>query len=66
MKKLSVIIPVYNEKDTISEIIRRVKASPFPKELIIVDDCSTDGTSAILKQISDPEIIILFHEKNAG
>ena len=58
MKKLSVIIPVYNEKDTISEIIRRVKASPFPKELIIVDDCSTDGTSAILKQISDPPIVL--------
>ena len=42
--KLSVAIPAYNERQTIHEIIRRVQASPIPKEIIVVDDCSTDGT----------------------
>ncbi len=42
--EISVIIPVYNERDTISEVVRRVQEQPFEKEIIIVDDCSTDGT----------------------
>jgi dolichol-phosphate mannosyltransferase len=49
--KLSIIIPVYNEKATISQVIDRVQAAqlPIPKEIIIVDDGSTDGTSEIVK-----------------
>jgi glycosyltransferase involved in cell wall biosynthesis len=45
---VSVVIPVYNEKDTIEEILSRVAAVPVRKEIIVVDDCSTDGTRAML------------------
>ncbi len=47
--KLSVVIPVYNEKPTIDEILRRVIESPMCKEILIIDDCSTDGTRQILE-----------------
>lgn len=66
--KLSIVIPCFNEKDTICEIINAVKASPYPnKEIIIVDDCSTDGTIKILKEslLNQVEKII-FHDKNQG
>ena len=66
MKKLSVIVPVYNEKSTILKMIGLIKASPHPLEIVIVDDCSTDGTREILKQIDDSQITVLFHSKNAG
>lgn len=62
--KLSVIIPVYNEAETIVEIIRKVKAVPLDKEIIVVNDCSLDGTEEILANISDLKIIK--HEKNRG
>lgn len=64
--KLSVIIPVYNEQETILEIIRRVKAVKIPKEIILVDDFSKDGTRDILKGIKDKNIKIVFHERNFG
>ncbi len=65
--ELSVIMPSYNDKGTIKEIIERVKkAEPFDKEIIIVDDCSTDGTRDILKGINEEGIKVLFHEKNIG
>jgi glycosyltransferase involved in cell wall biosynthesis len=68
--KLSVVMAVYNEKNTIDEIIARVFQSPVDpveKELIIVDDCSTDGTRERLRSLpSDPRIRTLFHEKNRG
>src|SRR5216683_2879444 len=47
--KLSVVIPVYNEKPTIDEILRRVIESPIRKEILVIDDCSTDGTRQILE-----------------
>src|SRR3954470_18489131 len=49
--KLSVIIPVYNEERWIREVVRRVQAVPIPKEIIIVDDCSSDGTRSILESL---------------
>lgn len=65
--KLSVIMPSYNNKSTIREIIKRVKeAEPFDKEMIVVDDSSTDGTKDILKGINEEGIKVLFHEKNTG
>ena len=66
--KLSIVIPVYNEKRWIHEILRRVKAQPFPKEIILVEDCSTDGTREILKELDgkDPEVRIFFQSKNQG
>src|SRR4029077_15171359 len=50
--KLSVVIPVYNEKATIDEILRRVIEAPMRKEIILVDDCSTDGTRQILQNLA--------------
>ena len=50
--KLSVVIPVYNEKATIDEILRRVIETEFRKEIILVDDCSTDGTRQILEKLA--------------
>jgi len=63
---LSVVIPVYNERRTIEVILRRVLEVPFEKELIVVDDCSTDGTREFLKSYSHPQVRVLFHEKNQG
>ena len=64
--KLSIIIPAYNEKKTIDEIIKRVKAVKISKEIIIVDDFSTDGTREFLKNLNDPQIRTFFHKKNYG
>jgi glycosyltransferase involved in cell wall biosynthesis len=65
--KLSVIMPVFNEHKTIREIIAKVLAVPIEKELVIVDDASTDGTREILKEYENtPGIKVLYHEKNKG
>ena len=65
--KLSVIMPVYNEKHTIEKIIARVQAVPIDKELVIVDDFSTDGTRDILKGYENqPGIKISYHPHNLG
>lgn len=64
--KISVVMPVYNEKDTINEILDVVKSVPLPKEIIVVDDYSTDGTREILQDIDDPDIRIFYHEENKG
>lgn len=64
---LSVVVPVYNEKNTIREMIDKVLAVDIVKELVIVDDGSIDGTKEILKSRKpDPKIKVLFHEKNQG
>ncbi|MFZ1505943.1 MAG: glycosyltransferase family 2 protein [Anaerolineae bacterium] len=70
--RLSVIIPVYNERGTIEEIVRRVLAAPLDdveKEIILVDDGSTDGTRDILRQMQAKQAAamhIVFHEFNQG
>ncbi|HWS24822.1 MAG TPA: glycosyltransferase family 2 protein [Anaerolineales bacterium] len=65
--KLSVLIPVYNEKSTIQEIVKRVKDTGLVYEIIIVDDGSSDGTREILKEIEhDSMVRVILHEKNAG
>ena len=66
--KLSIIIPVYNEKNTIEEIIHRVLNVEIglEKEIIIVDDCSQDGTREILEGLNQPNIKVYFHSKNQG
>lgn len=64
---ISVVIPVYNEVNTIKEIIKRVQSVDLAKEIIVVDDCSTDGTREILDQLKEQEeITVLFHKKNQG
>lgn len=66
--KLSVVIPVYNEERWLAELVRRVQVVPIPKELILVNDCSTDGTPAVLKQLErDYDNLRVFHQpKNMG
>jgi glycosyltransferase involved in cell wall biosynthesis len=66
--KLSVVIPVYNEERWLAELVRRVQAVQIPKELILVNDCSTDGTPAILTQLEKTHNNIrVFHQpKNMG
>lgn len=68
--KLSVVIPCYNEFQTIDKILAAVRAAPFEdKEIIVVDDCSTDGTREKLKNEIGPSGLvqhILFHEVNQG
>ena len=70
MKKLSVIICCYNERATIRDIIERTSAVVLPagwmREILVVDNDSTDGTREILKQIDMPEVRIILHERNMG
>jgi len=63
---LSVVMPVYNERTTIDEIVRRVLASPLHVELIVVDDGSTDGTSEILDALNRELTFTLLRQANAG
>ncbi len=63
---LSVVMPVYNEIDTIEEIIRRVLVLEVDIEIVIVDDGSKDGTREYLRKLSDSRIRIFFQEKNQG
>jgi glycosyltransferase involved in cell wall biosynthesis len=64
--KLSVVIPVYNEVETIREILKRVAAVPLEKEVIVVDDGSTDGTRDILRGDPGPGVMVLMHDANRG
>ena len=65
--KLSIIIPCYNESNTILSLIEAVKQSPVKnKEIIIVDDGSKDGTRDILSSLKDPEVRTIFHKSNQG
>ena len=81
--KLSIVMPVYNEIGTLTEIVRRVRAVKlavdvgygadngsvieFDREIVIVDDGSTDGTGDVLKKlIGKPDVIVVLHERNQG
>ena len=65
---VSVLIPVYNERDTIREVIDRVRSVPVQKQIILVDDCSVDGTRDILKNIEQEQsdLVVRFHDVNRG
>ncbi|MBT0652305.1 glycosyltransferase family 2 protein [Geomobilimonas luticola] len=64
--KLSVVIPVYNEKDTICRLLDEVRSVPIAKEIILVDDCSNDGTREILTGLADDTTRVVLHERNMG
>jgi glycosyltransferase involved in cell wall biosynthesis len=64
--KLSVVIPVYNEERWIKEIVRRVQEVPIPKEIVIVEDCSTDNTRAVLKELEAENVRIFYQPRNQG
>jgi glycosyltransferase involved in cell wall biosynthesis len=60
--KVSVVIPVYNERQWIEQLVRRVVAVPLPKEILIVDDCSTDGTREILERLEGRDGVRVFYQ----
>ncbi len=64
--RLSVIIPVYNDRATIHEVLKRVEAVSIPVEVIIVDDCSSDGTTRVVQALAGPNRTLLFHKTNQG
>jgi glycosyltransferase involved in cell wall biosynthesis len=67
-RKLSVIVPVYNERNTVAEIVRQMRAVDLPleREIVIVDDGSNDGTGDILKQLADSTVRVVLHPANRG
>ncbi len=66
--KLSIVIPVYNEKDTLEEIFRLVQLTPYNKEIVAVDDASTDGSRDILRRLAGEyeDVKVFYHDRNQG
>jgi glycosyltransferase involved in cell wall biosynthesis len=66
--KLSIVIPIYNEKATLEEIFRLVQATPYDKEIIAVDDASTDGSREILTRLAQhyDNVKAFYHQRNQG
>ena len=63
---LSVLIPAYNEINNIENILNKVQEIDIPKEIIVVDDGSTDGTRELLTKLRSDVVKVVFHEKNQG
>ena len=67
MTTLSIIIPVYNERDTLHTVISQVEAVDYAKEIILIDDYSTDGTRDLLKEYEGRENFqVFYHDHNKG
>jgi len=71
VRKLSIVIPVYNEKDTVEALVKKVKAvdlDELQKEIVLIDDASSDGSVDILKKMQkeDPSLKIYFKKENSG
>jgi dolichol-phosphate mannosyltransferase len=64
--RLSVLIPVYNEGESVRRLLARVLAVPAEKELVVVDDCSSDDTWDVLQSVDDPRLRLFRHEVNQG
>ena len=67
-RSLSVIVPVYNERNTVAEVVRRMRAVELPleREIVVVDDGSTDGTRQVLAQLADSTVHVVLHDRNQG
>jgi glycosyltransferase involved in cell wall biosynthesis len=70
LRKLSVIVPVFNERNTLVEIVRRMRSVELPDgidiEIVVVDDGSTDGTRDVLRQLGDSTVRVVMHGTNQG
>jgi glycosyltransferase involved in cell wall biosynthesis len=70
VRKLSVVVPVYNERNTLVEILRRMRQVRLPegidREIVVVDDGSNDGTRDLLKQLGDSTVRVVMHPQNRG
>jgi len=70
LRKLSVIVPVYNERNTVVEVLRRMRsvelADGIEREIIVVDDGSSDGTRDVLRQLGDSTVRVIVHDGNRG
>ena len=67
MLKLSIVIPIYNERETLETLIAKVNAVDYDKEILLIDDFSTDGTREILKSYENKENFqVLYHNRNQG
>ncbi|MCA9509133.1 MAG: glycosyltransferase family 2 protein [Myxococcota bacterium] len=65
--RLSVVIPVYNEKGTLRELVKRVESVAIDKEIVLVDDCSTDGTRDLLRDLEGtPGLRVFYQDRNQG
>jgi len=62
--QLTIIMPVYNERSFVLEILRRVRELPIDKEIIIVDNCSTDGTRELVREISYDDVRVELQTRN--
>ena len=70
---LSVVIPIYNEEETLWDLVERVRAVPIRKQLVLVDDCSSDGTAGVLEKIvaelrddEENQVVVERHSVNLG
>ena len=61
MSKVSVLIPVFNERDSVGELLNRVRAVPLEMEVIVVDDHSTDGTAEVLAGLDIDDVVVVTH-----
>jgi glycosyltransferase involved in cell wall biosynthesis len=66
LPRVSIVIPVYNERGTIEELLKRVQASAVDKEIVIVDDGSTDGTRELLAGMRSPDLRVILQPENRG
>jgi glycosyltransferase involved in cell wall biosynthesis len=64
--KLTIVIPVFNERETVHDIIKAVSATPYRKEIVVIDDGSTDGTRDILATMQQDGLKVFMHDKNQG
>ena len=67
-RRVSVIVPVFNERSTVAEIVRRMRSVELPieREIVVVDDGSDDGTGAVLTQLRDSTVRVIAHPQNRG
>jgi glycosyltransferase involved in cell wall biosynthesis len=63
---LTVVMPAFNEEDTILEAVKRVLESPYTGQLVVIDDGSTDGTPSLLESVHDPRVEVVVHPRNLG